>query len=50
MDKLNSLSDDEKEALMKIYENNGKIEIEDNGEKIILEKDKNEIKMQKVIG
>ena len=32
---------------MKIYENNGKIEIEDNGEKIILEKDKNEIKMER---
>ena len=47
LDKLNSLSDDEKEALMKIYENNGKIEIEDNGEKIILDKEQSEIKMER---
>ena len=46
-EKLSNLSEEEKENLMKEYEIKGKIEIDDNGEKTILEKDKNEIKMER---
>ena len=48
-EKLTNLKDDEKENLMIEYEKNGKIEIEieENGEKMILEKEKNEIKMER---
>ena len=45
--KLTNLSEEEKENLMKEYETNGKIEIDDNGEKTILDKEKNEIKMER---
>ena len=46
-EKLTNLSEEEKENLMKEYETNGKIEIDDNGEKTILDKEKNEIKMER---
>ena len=46
-EKLDKSSDEEKENLMKEYETNGKIEVDVEGEKFVLEKDKNEIKMER---
>ena len=46
-EKLSNVNEEEKENLMIEFEKNGKIEVEVNGEKIILDKDKNEIKMER---
>ena len=46
-EKLTKVNDEEKENLMLEFEKNGKIEVDVNGEKIILDKDKNEIKMER---
>ena len=46
-EKLDKISEEDKEKLMVDFETNGKIEVDINGEKIILDKEKNEIKMER---
>ncbi len=46
-EKLDKATDEEKENYMKAYEANGKIEVEVEGEKFTLDKEKNEIKMER---
>ena len=47
VEKLEKLTEEEKENYIKEYETNNKIEIEINGEKLTLEKEKNEIKFER---
>lgn len=47
VEKLEKLTDEEKENYIKEYETNNKIEVEINNEKFTLEKDKNEIKFER---
>ena len=44
---LDKCTDEDKENYMKEYEANGKIEVDVDGEKLILDKEKNEIKMER---
>jgi glycyl-tRNA synthetase len=46
-EKLDKISEEDKEKLMVDFETNGKIEVDINGEIIILDKEKNEIKMER---
>jgi glycyl-tRNA synthetase len=46
-EKLNNLTEEEKENYMKEYESTGKIEVDLEGEKLVLDKEKNEIKMER---
>jgi len=46
-EKLDKLTDEEKEKYMEEYEKNGKIEVDVDGEKLLLDKEKNEIKMER---
>jgi len=46
-EKLNNLTEEEKENYMKEYESKGKIEVDLEGEKLVLDKEKNEIKMER---
>lgn len=46
-EKLDKCTDEDKENYMKEYEKNGKIEVDVNGEKFVLDKEKNEIKMKR---
>jgi glycyl-tRNA synthetase len=46
-EKLDKLSEEEKEEYMANFEKTGKIEVEVDGEKFILDKEKNEIKMER---
>ena len=47
VEKLSKLTDEEKENYMCEYEKSGKVEVEIDGEKLVLDKDKNEIKMER---
>ena len=46
-EKLNNLTEEEKENYMKEYESKGNIEVDLEGEKLVLDKEKNEIKMER---
>lgn len=47
VEKLSKLTDEEKEACMQDYEKNGEINVDVDGEKFTLDKEKNEIKMER---
>ena len=46
-EKLEKLTDEEKEKYMEEFEKSGKIEVDVDGEKLVLDKEKNEIKMER---
>ena len=47
VEKLSKLTDEEKETYMVGYEKSGKVEVDVDGEKLVLDKEKNEIKMER---
>ena len=47
VEKLSKLTEEEKETYMVEYEKSGKVEVDIDGEKLVLDKEKNEIKMER---